>query len=653
MNSKKREWVKNAIIIFLVIMLLLTFFSNTIMNYSLPEVSAQYSKNSTVSEQIRGSGTVEASDVFEIKAKEERMILSVNVKKGDLIEKGQVIMTLEPIDDSEKVKTENEKLEADLQTAEDALDALNLDYQKALLGELGVDYSVDYLDIKHLEEDISKAEKDKNNIAVFAAEYEKAKKILAEKNALVLALKNEKSDLEEQMGYVSSTSSEDFVFLDDENKKLITAAEKRIKEAEKNEKYYADQVAEYEKKGSGASSSEITSIKKSIDEKQAEIDALYADAVAGNAPDDFVAQINKKNVELSYLNEEYSNLVSSQIDSSINASYLKTAIQNKNNAADKVDEAKQNLVTVKGSIRKKFKVQIDAVNDKIFDAEAEVVEATAAEETAKGKADLTVEKADENIRTMKRELESKKVALEQKQQKEINDSKTNSLELQAKRDEITKAQEAVEKAKKKISEAAEKRKNAKDEITSPVAGTISQLSYVSGATITADSTVAFVELTELGYTLSFNVTNDQAKKIKVGDTAEIQYFWGGNAEAKIQSIKPDSVDPTKNKTVTFSVTGDVSPGTNLQLVIGGKGQNYECVIPNSAIREDNNGKFILTVQAKNTPLGNRFYAQRVDIEVLANDGTYSAISGAVSDGEFVITSANKPIEAGMQVRMAS
>ena len=41
-TTKRRDWIKNAVIVFLIIMLLLTFFSNTIMNYSLPEVSAEY-----------------------------------------------------------------------------------------------------------------------------------------------------------------------------------------------------------------------------------------------------------------------------------------------------------------------------------------------------------------------------------------------------------------------------------------------------------------------------------------------------------------------------------------------------------------------------------------------------------------------------------
>ena len=39
---KKRGWIKNVAIIFLSVLLVLTFFSNTIMNHSLPEVSAQY-----------------------------------------------------------------------------------------------------------------------------------------------------------------------------------------------------------------------------------------------------------------------------------------------------------------------------------------------------------------------------------------------------------------------------------------------------------------------------------------------------------------------------------------------------------------------------------------------------------------------------------
>ena len=52
-TTKRREWVKNAAIIFLTIMLLLTFFSNTIMNYSLPEVATQYVQTGTITAKVR------------------------------------------------------------------------------------------------------------------------------------------------------------------------------------------------------------------------------------------------------------------------------------------------------------------------------------------------------------------------------------------------------------------------------------------------------------------------------------------------------------------------------------------------------------------------------------------------------------------------
>ena len=76
------------------------------------------------------------------------------------------------------------------------------------------------------------------------------------------------------------------------------------------------------------------------------------------------------------------------------------------------------------------------------------------------------------------------------------------------------------------------------------------------------------------------------------------------------------------------------------------------IVPNSAIREDNNGKFILIVETKSSPLGNRYKASRVDVEVMASDDTQSAISGAVYGYEFVITTSNKPVEAGQLIRLA-
>ena len=102
-NQKKREWIKNAIIIFLAVMLILTLFSNTIMNYSLPEVSAQYTSSGQITNKVRGTGVVETADPYSVEVKEARKIASVKVRVGDTVEIGDVIYELED-GESEELK---------------------------------------------------------------------------------------------------------------------------------------------------------------------------------------------------------------------------------------------------------------------------------------------------------------------------------------------------------------------------------------------------------------------------------------------------------------------------------------------------------------------------------------------------------------------
>ena len=54
-GTSRRAWVKNAAIVFLIVLLLLTFFSNTILNYSLPEVSVQYASYDSITEHFAGA----------------------------------------------------------------------------------------------------------------------------------------------------------------------------------------------------------------------------------------------------------------------------------------------------------------------------------------------------------------------------------------------------------------------------------------------------------------------------------------------------------------------------------------------------------------------------------------------------------------------
>ncbi len=109
-KASKKDIIKNFAIAFLTILLLLTFFSNTIMNYTLPQVATQQISYGSISPQIRGSGTVSAEDPYNVTVKETRKISGVAVKEGAHVEIGDVLYYLED-KESEELKTAKSNLE--------------------------------------------------------------------------------------------------------------------------------------------------------------------------------------------------------------------------------------------------------------------------------------------------------------------------------------------------------------------------------------------------------------------------------------------------------------------------------------------------------------------------------------------------------------
>ena len=104
-TSKKRDIIKNIAIIFLAVMLVLTFFSNTIMNYSLPQVSTEQISGGSIKNQVRGKGIIEVVDPYSVIVEETRTISSVRVQEGDYVSEGDVIYTLKG-EESEELEEE-------------------------------------------------------------------------------------------------------------------------------------------------------------------------------------------------------------------------------------------------------------------------------------------------------------------------------------------------------------------------------------------------------------------------------------------------------------------------------------------------------------------------------------------------------------------
>ncbi len=643
MENKRREWVKTAAIIFLTIMLLLTFFSNTIMNYSLPEVSAKYVQSGSLSEQIRGTAAVEAAQQYEVKyTGASRVVQAVEVKQGDTVEKGQVLLRFE------------EGESPDLQQAQSDLEAKQDEYRTKLL-DAGVDYSADELSIKNLQEDIARLKESLGGSDDYLKKLDEQKALEDKINDLTKQsneLTKESKVFEDALTHITeqltALSSDDYESLDDVYSKELSPLYDNVVKYKAEKEKYDKKVEQITKElGKEVTNEDIINKQAEIEKLQSQLSSLnqkYLDALFDDKAD--IISINQSisdtNTDLGKARSELYELYNKQTTSNLISQKLKTATNNQTTFTNSFTNAENKLNLKKIEVSKKLnaekksvKAKADKKNNELDNVKAEIEDV----KLDKTQADADLETIN-SIESKERDLESQRLALQKKQKDDLVAAGKDDIATEALQRDIKRLEEKVEKLKADA---------AGGEITAQVAGVISSMKIVAGETLESGTSVASIEMTEKGYTASFSVTLDQAKKVKVGDNADIQYFWGGEAQAKLTQIKADQSDSQK-KQLVFDVTGDVTPGQSLQLVLGGKGQPYECIIPNNAIKEDSNGKFVLTVVAKSSPLGNRYIAKRADITVLASDGVNTAVTGVVQS-DFIISTSTKPINAGDQVRL--
>lgn len=565
-GKKRREWVKNAAIIFLSVMLVLTFFSNTFMNYSLPEVAAQYVQSGTITAKIRGTGTVESGDPYNVKINETRTISSVLVKTGDKVEKGAPLLLLE------------DKESKELTDAQAALDKAMLDFELALLsGDIS---NSAFQNVQN--GNVSSLNTYQSRIVAAEAEIDKWQKQVDEATTAINQLKTAQVNVD--AGGAPDTSSE-------QNKVNVAQAALNSDEI----KIAKDKISEWQ--------AAQATCQATIDKYNENI----ASSVSGNG---FVNQVTEDEYKLAVMNrDQYQSLINER-----------QAFINSN--PDKVkayDEKVKALADANKALTEKQNSKTNSTNS------------------------LTVQTQNWQTELDKRNIQLKaaqdtKAQLLKDISTELNlDYQLDSLKKQ--RDDIAKLQENAVGAS----------------IEAPISGTITSVTVKAGDEAQPDTALVTMQPEGKGFTMSFSVTNDQAKRLSVGDKADLVNSWRySDMDITLASIKPDTTDPGQKKLLTFDITGDeVTPGQSLNVSVGQKSANYDLIVPNSAIREDSNGKFILIVESKSSPLGNRYVATRVDVEVLASDDTQSAVSGALYGYEFVITTSTQPVEAGKLVRLAN
>ncbi|MGN0400989.1 MAG: biotin/lipoyl-binding protein [Acetatifactor sp.] len=626
MNEKgvnKREWVKTAAIIFLSVMLVLTFFSNTIMNYSLPEVSTKYVESGTITAKIRGTGTVESGDPYEIIAKESRKVLSVAVREGDKVQKGDVLFYLEDTD-SEELKA----AKAALEEAKKGLEASQSDYENTLLNADITSSEIDQAN-RDVSPEVYRAQI--TNIQKEITAAKETMKPLKEKEA---QLTQTISDFAKQIEYEQSKNGASGTAYNTAKEKLDNAKTR----LELATDAMTDANAAVRSAEEVLNDSMQTPTEEQVEGLQtawntAEAEAEQAENAAAAAPGDtgLAATAADKRQAANDAKAEY------EAKKEIRDTAV-LALTNAQAAKTRAEQELSSAQTAKNTAESEF-----AEAQKAYGDQAAVIENLT---KAKNEYDLELYGVQKKLKTAEEE-----VAAKQEKLQELMSVIGNVTNLEAKLDAIEEAEKKVAECSAEVDKELAKAKGAT--ITADISGTVSSINVVAGKTFQYQETLAVLQPEGQGCTMSFSVTNEQAKRLSVGDRAELVNSWRyDDLDVVLTSIKPDKANPAQNKLLTFSITGDIVAGQSLSVSVGQRSANYDYIVPNSALKEDSNGKFILIVESKSSPLGNRYIATRVDVEVVASDDTQSAIRGGIMGYEYVITTATKPVEAGQQVRLS-
>lgn len=641
----KREWVKTAAIIFLAILLVLTFFSNTIMNATLPEVAAQQIEGGTINAKIRGSGTVGANETYDVTINQTRKIASVLVKVGQSVNAGDTLFLLES-QESDEVKA-----------AQDELDQLELSYEKSLI-DAGNNSAKENHEVQKARDAYNEALALYHQYSTVDASQLAAEKTKAEQQLTLLqqaskvaqeqydARTAEKSNLENQASELKAQTAslrtildkqgeldaanntlkqDEIQYINDYNRVLTIAGQdaqvamsyarypetlaQKLEDTDLNgvsttSVNSVSPLTEDDNTGAGTNPSGGTTITTDPRLKRAQEMAKAYITIATDRE-----KVNSLQTEVNRLVED---------TSGVNSVYEANAMYQ--STLSGYNQIQQQLATFDAETQG-LKQAADAAAQAVTDQQAVVQKLTDAGSAA------------ETVKSTKSALEELLFT------QQLGDS--SYLDMQAAKENIEKKKEALAKLTANADEL---------EVKAKVGGVIASIEVTAGNSIGPDTPLAKLNVADRGYTIKISVTAEQAKRVKVGDKADVVNYWGGNVEAVLENIARDP-NTSGNNLLVFKLTGDVDPNTNLTLSIGQKSASYDALVPNSAVRTDNNGTFVLALTSKSTPLSTRYTATRVPVQVLAQDDTMSAISG-IGAGEFVITTSTKPIEAGTQVKLA-
>ena len=600
-GSKRRVKVIKAMIAFVIILGLLTFFSNTIMNLTIPKVMGSYASRGNLSYSNSARGTITVDNQTEIKGLDGRTVDQVLVGNFDTVQEGDPIITLKSLEDSEELESKKASLKELERTAE---------YE-------------------------SRSPSDEDDFSSYYDTINMTKETLAEAKDTLSKVQNKSS-------------------VEAENKKIIDEESAKQVSLDATVKAAAETVEKIKK--------DIDAIDAAIVPLQSQIDVYVALGTPTPSPTPVPGTEDADTPDDSEDNtadatSDTSTDTSADTSADTSSTPSTPASTPKNLDADGLDKDSPTYEMDKLLFKiNQYEEEKKALNLQLDSAQARLDEAAGELSACQGK----ISEAEQEIASLdslpteqaaKNAVTSAQNAVN-KAQKALNDAYTRAgIDKDKAKDTIEERNKSIEKLKKEIAELEAQAKIT--EIKAPASGFVYNISVSTGDVLSAKGVIGYIlPEQDRACSVTFEFTTAAAQNIWVGMPLEVTS--GFIEGCTVASIKPDPNNPRGSRQVKCYVDGsDAWPGEEITVNAGKGNDNYKCVVPASAVNQDNSNDFIYVIEGSSTPLGDKYIVRRVDVTVQATDGAASAISGEGLDkGDvMIVIRSEKPLEDGQRVRL--
>lgn len=661
-EAKSRKWVIKAIIAFVVILALLTFFSNTIMNATIPKVVGKTAIRGNLSYSNNATATVEAVDAVKYEVPKElegRIVDKTYASDWDWVVEGTLMFTL-------KVPEENTELESMQKELDDLIRARQYDN---MAPSDSTDYSMYNSQIEAAEQALETAQevlRDVQNkdttIAEASAVINEYSPIVVSRSAEIEAITNTMEEINRDIDDANNrldtinTSINVFVTLGTPTPMPTPMPGEITAYNPEDTEIFGDNILcdnpVDTPEETTAPSEEPTAVPTETTPEETTAPTEETEPIPSETTPEVTAVPTEEPVP-SETTPEVTPVPSETIpEVTPEATPEITPVPTTPEVTPVptiVPGSMEDLVEQRGQIEEEIrnleaqlagaKARLDAASAELADANSHVNDANAI---------ITACEALPSLASAQSAVDSANASLTAAR-KSLSTQQTND-QISAMRDQDNKRDrdEKIEKLQKDIEEYKAKMEIV--EVYAPASGYVFNMSVGSNDSLQKGFVAFTIVPDDTQYIVKFRFDTTATQKFYVGmELTANEYYID---KCIIKNIKPDANDPRNSRIVECSLVGNIWPGESVTVVADKANKDYEAVIPSSAINEDNSGKFVYVIEQSSTALGDKAIVRRVSVTVEENDGSRAAISGdGISNDSLIVVRSDVPLNNGDRVRL--